>query len=342
MHGISANPVQLFLPLLNHRDDKVRRQALSILLGVFGKRSLAYLQRLLEDADCQTRRQAQTALSAFSGMLSVNSDAQVSRPIYIECLGGLRVFIHSQEVLQYDWMQPGGGRAGLRKVQDAVAYLAHCGRRGATRREIAELVWGCTAHLPNVERNLTWLCQMLIKVGGNELTMRALLTEGDRCGLVPEMYHLDAQLFEQTFDFAHSIEASQHLADAVPLYRQALHLYGGTYMADVAWSQDWPQARRDRLANNAVIAAERLARHAYKQRDDLACIGYCRQGLVANPAADEVHVWLLQTYARLRRWPELEHSFRRYVRAARLDPGTAEYQCDAVVHVYHQWINNRT
>ncbi len=46
-----------------------------------------------------------------------------------------------------------------------------------------------------------------------------------------------------------------------------------------------------------VIAAERVAEHAYAQAQYAQWIGACALALDADPAADEVVVWLLRAYA---------------------------------------------
>ena len=63
----SANPVHLFLPLLTHVDEAVRRQACLILLGTFGMRALTYLRRSLEDPDRHLQHQARKALDTIAG-----------------------------------------------------------------------------------------------------------------------------------------------------------------------------------------------------------------------------------------------------------------------------------
>ncbi len=341
MHKDSTNPIHLFLPLFGHADDGVRRQAGLILLGTFGMRALTYLRRSLEDSDRELQNQARKALDSIAEIIDIDLVVQPHRSMYVECLGGMRVYIDNHEIQPDEWMQSGGGRAGGRKVRDVFAYLVHCGRRGATRKDLAMMVWGAAERAGNLARTLSTLRQILVQAGGNDFTRRALLIEGDRCALSPEVYLADVQLFEQTFDLASKTEDIQGLNVAIPLYRQVLQLYGGSYMADVAWGTDWPQERRERLVSNFVIAAERLAEHAYTRRLDHECITFCRQALDVDATADDITTWLLRAYARLGMWTELERAFRRYLRVTKLDVQAKESQSDAAIRKYYELTKSR-
>ncbi len=307
MRELSANPIHLFLPLLTHEDASVRRQAGIILLGIYGSRAMTYLQILLHNVDLTMQAHARAALDVLSELIDVDVAAHLHRPMYIECLGGLRVYIGHREIQPQEWSQPTRSRAGSRRVRDVFAYLMHCGRRGASRAELTEMI-GLNKS-SSLARTLTALRQTLAQAGGESFATQALMIDGDRCAIFPEIYLTDVQLFEQTFELANKTEDIHGLSMAIPLYQQLLHLYGGLYMADVAWGRDWPHERRDRLANSFVIAAERLADHAYTSQQPQRCIEFCLRALDVDPTADDVTVWLLRAYAQQCMWAEIERTF---------------------------------
>ena len=146
-----------------------------------------------------------------------------------------------------------------------------------------------------------------MKACGPTFVEQALMITDDYCVLDPAYYHTDMQLFEHTFDAAVRLEQESGLELAAPIYSQAMHLYGGPYMADVPRGSGWSQQRRDHLMNSFMIAAERIAEYTYSQRQYKQCIAICTAALDTDDAADEIIVWLMRAYAQEGRQAELEH-----------------------------------
>ena len=130
------------------------------------------------------------------------------------------------------------------------------------------------------------------------------------------------------------LEHESGLEIAAPIYSQAMHLYGGPYMADVPRGSGWCQQRRDHLMNSFMIAAERMAEHTYSLHQYKQCIAICASALDTDAAADEIIVWLMRAYAQEGRQAELEHVYRRYARALRIDLDNLVDHQDPVVQVY--------
>src|SRR5262249_7492159 len=149
-----------------------------------------------------------------------------------------------------------------------------------------------------------------------------------------DCYHTDVMFFEQAFALATRIEQEQGLDAAAPAYTNTLQLYFGPYMAEVSGSAKWSRSRRDYLMNSFVIAVDRLAEHAYSRGLYGQCIEVCALALDADPAADEIAAWRLRAYAAAMRYAELEHAYRSYLRAARLDVLSDAAQQDMVVQLY--------
>jgi len=336
MSNTVGNAARLYLPLLTHAQADVRRQACAILLGTHGTHALTALRALLDDPDPDVRMQARQGLHAVASIGGSEIGAQPWRGIYVECLGQLRVWVGDRQIVPRDWMQPDSGRAGWRKVQSAFAYLIHRGRLGSSRKALGQAVWGGAVSAASLARTLTALRQTLAGADDTAPIERALTIDGERISFAADAYTSDARFFEQTFDIACHTEGEQGLSHAAPLYAQALRLYAGPYMLDVAGSDEWGQQRRDHLSGNAIIAAERLAEHAYAERRYRQCVAICRQGLELDETAEELSSWLLRAYDRLNLRHEIARAYRSYLYAATVSPNEAEGRTNPVVQTYRE------
>jgi DNA-binding SARP family transcriptional activator len=341
MGNTGGNPARLYLPLLNHAQAEVRRQACAILLGAHGAGALLALRGLLDDADLAVRQQARQGLHTIAAVSGKNIAEQPFQGIYIECLGQLRVWIGGRQILARDWMQPDGGRAGWRKVQGVFAYLLHRGRYGASRAALGQAVWGGQVSAASLARTLTALRQTLAGDQDAPLIERALTISGDQISFAANAYTSDARFFEQSFEIACYTESEHGLATAAPLYAQAMQQYTGTYMVDIAGSDEWGQHRRDHLIGNVVIAAERLAEQAFAEQRYRLCVAICRQALEIDDTAEELSNWLLRAYDRLNLRHEIGQAYRSYLRAATVTPHGEEGRHNPVVRTYQELIGAR-
>jgi two-component SAPR family response regulator len=315
-----GNPTALYLPLLTSADPAVRRQAGVILLATYGERGLTYLRRLLDDPDPEVRAQSRAALLSLSETSGLNIALEPFRGIYVRCLGELQVFVHGREVLPQDWSQAEGGRAGGRKVQGIFAYLVHCGRRGSSRADLAEAVWGAPVSAASFSRTLGALRQMLTQLGSPEFAQQAFVVGRDHCSLSPGVYLCDADHFERTFNLAAQRDNQDGMAEAATLYQQVIALYDGPYMQDLPRASDWGAERRTLIANSYVIAAEQLASYSWDQGNDRQCVLFCRKALEVDPMADDVVAILLRAYDHLGLRVDLEDAYRRYLDRSGIDP----------------------
>jgi DNA-binding SARP family transcriptional activator len=326
---------RLFLPLLAHGEPSVRHQACLILLGLAGDRALSELRRLLDDADLQVRQEARLAMLALAEVMEDKIKLLPFRGMYIACLGQLRVYVGSRELLPADYGQVDGGRAGWQKVQAALAYLIHCGQRGTSRAALGAAVWGGAHTASSLARTLSVLQSALGSVEG------ALVLGTDFCRLDPECYSTDTQLFERAYAIGVQIEQTHGLAQAEPLYSEAVQVYGGPYMAGVARAESWCRRRRDDLTSSFVIAAERVAEHAYAQRQFRRCLDLCALALDADPTADDVVGWMLRALGQEGRYAELEHSYRMYIHAAGGDRAGGDGVAERVTQIYQDLVRLR-
>jgi DNA-binding SARP family transcriptional activator len=336
------NLLRLYLPLLTNHQPEVRQQVCLLLLGTYGDQALTYLRRMINDADQHVRQDARLALLAMTEMGDLTVKVQPFRGMYVECLGRLKVYISNHEMQPQDWAQAQGGRAGWQKVQAMLAYLIHCGRRGASRAALGSAAWGGPFSETSFARTLTALQQALnMYAGGSQIIEQALVVEGDYCLLDTECYHTDVQFFERTYGLATKIEREQGLMQATPVYWQAIQLYGGSYMADITSARMWCRQRRDHLMNSFIIAADRVAEQAYADQQYHKCIGICRVALDADPTADEPVIWLMRAAAIAGQRAELEHAYCNYLRATGLDKQNVGRSQDMVAQVYKELSRHR-
>jgi two-component SAPR family response regulator len=233
------------------------------------------------------------------------------------------------------WVRKEHGATGWQKVQGMLAYLLHCGQRGTTRATLEAAIWG-SATPATIGRTFKALRRLMAELLGEEAASQALTISDQFCLLSPVAYRSDVQAFEQVFDLASHTEESQGLDEAAPLYAQAMRLYGGPYMIDIAQGTPWAQARREHLRGSFLIAAERVAEHAYEQHRYQECAALCTQVFDADESADECVAWLLRAYGRLGQRSALEYTYRRYLHANGLDERSPEARQDVVVHTYEQ------
>jgi DNA-binding SARP family transcriptional activator len=341
MGNTGGNLARLYLPLLNHAQAEVRQQAGAILLGAHGTSALSALRSLAGDADPAVRQQAREGLHTIMAISGRQITKKPFQGIYIECLGQLRVWIGGRQVLPSDWMQPDSGRAGWRKVQGSFAYLIHRGRYGASRAALGQAVWGGQVSAASLARTLSALRQTLAGSDDAPLIERALTVSGEQISFAADAYTTDARFFEQMFEIACATESEQGLIAAAPLYAQAMQLYTGTYMIDIAGSEEWGQRQRDHLSGNLIIAAERLAEHAFANQRYRQCVAICRQALEIDEAAEELSNWLLRAYDRLNLRQELARAYHSYLRAATVTPHGDEGRHNLVVQTYQELIGAR-
>jgi DNA-binding SARP family transcriptional activator len=332
MAGQSERIVRLFLPLLAHPDEVVRRQAGLVLLCSYGAKAREYVQPLLRDSDMSVRDQVRSALETLSQLDEQAATESSPGELYVQCLGKFQVKINDQTLALDNW-ESSSARAGWQKVRRLFAYLVHCGRRGASRRSVMEAVWSGDLGPSNLSRTLVALQQTLAYVAGDALARKLLVITDDHCALDSDLFHTDVEQFQHTYDLAVRHEETQGLQAAAPLYAQAIDLYGGPYLADIGRAS-WAQERRDLLASHFINGCERLAEHAFAHGRYRECLELCRQALDVDIASDEVTVWLLRAYAALGRSAELERAYATYLRTAHLAPLGAEVNDDPVVAAY--------
>lgn len=235
--------------------------------------------------------------------------------LFIECLGRFRLTDVEQAQAFSNWARHCEDRAGVYKVQSVLAYLIHAGKRGVTRSALNQAIWSRKASAATISRTLGALTDVLGELCGQTFAEQHLLIAADHLILDPESYQTDAQRFRGLYDRATQVEDDHGLATAVPLYEQALRLYGGPYMIDIPRADYWCGESREQLAGSFVNICERLAEHTFAQHRYRSCITLCQQALDVEETADDLVCWLMRAFHALDMRAEVEHGYRLYLRA---------------------------
>lgn len=335
MLATGSNPALLYLPLLNSSDPAVRHQAGTLLLGSYGEQGLTLLRRLLAAPDLELRQQARSALRQIADLCGLPVAAEPYHGIFITSLGHTNLYVDNQEIRLDSWVRQEFAQVGWQKVQGVLGYLVHCGARGTTQAALEAAVWG-RRPTPTFARTMQALRQLLGSLRGEPFAAQALVVADQHCLLRPDVYQTDVRLFEQAFAAASRADEVHGLEAAAPLYHQALRLYGGPYMIAMPNGAAWAHERRDHLRGNFLIAADRLAEHAFAQQRYRECIAICSEVFDADESADDIVVWMLRAYQRLRQTGAMEQVYRRYLAANTLNECSPDARQDVVVRVYQQ------
>lgn len=121
---------------------------------------------------------------------------------------------------------------------------------------------------------------------------RFVLRQGTSYGLAGGTdVWLDVAEFERLLDAAGAIEASGE--DPTELYRQALELYEGDFLAEYPQYEAWCERERERLRDRFVDGGLRLARRLSARGDDTACAHWANRVLERHAVAEEAYRLLM-------------------------------------------------
>lgn len=174
---------------------------------------------------------------------------------------------------------------GHRKALALLAYLAVENQRPHAREHLASLLWARTGE----ERARHNLRQALSKLRG--LCPDLIQTPADRVSLNTRACSIDVVRFEAARNSADIGE----LETALALYRGDL-LEG--YAAREADFQDWLEAARARLRDQASDIARRLADRLIEQGRDAEAAGQLKRLLEFDPANENAHRDMMRVLAR--------------------------------------------
>jgi DNA-binding SARP family transcriptional activator len=119
-------------------------------------------------------------------------------------------------------------------------------------------------------------------------TPRFIQREGASYGLIPGPdVWIDAAEFERLLEAAQAMEALGE--DPTELYREALELSEGDFLADYPQYDAWCERERERLADRYKEAALKLARLRFLAGDDLGAATWAQRLIERDVCAEEAY-----------------------------------------------------
>ncbi|HEU5090621.1 MAG TPA: bacterial transcriptional activator domain-containing protein [Roseiflexaceae bacterium] len=334
MYSSGPNPAALFLALLTNPQASVRQQASLIYTSMFGPRSLTYLRRLLESPDANVRDQATRALRAVAEVSRRDPIKHGFPTVSIECLGRVRLYVGAEEIRISEQVRLLNSASGWQKVESCLAYLMHCGRRGATISSIGAAVWGGRFVEMNVKRTLDTLQRIVANGCGHDAAARLFQHTDDHWALATDEVFSDVAAFEEAINRAYQLEQRHGRDAAVAVYAQACQLYGGPYMAGLLNDAPWARTRRAQLRADYLLAAEALMEYTFGCERYRDCIAMGTEIFDGDESADGVVCWLVRAHHQLGEWGQANYVYRRYLAANRTDARRALDDGDAVAVVF--------
>lgn len=200
----------------------------------------------------------------------------------IRTLGGFRVWRGQEEIGGKAW-----GREKARQLFHL--FLAHRGQL-LPKPRIIDTLWpdldmGAADGTFRVALNALNKVLEPERKGGSP---RFILREGANYGLVigPDVW-IDAAEFERLLEEAQAMETLGE--NPVELYRRALELSEGDFLADFPQYDAWCERERERLADRYKEGSVKLARLLYAQGDDDGAILWAQRLIERDPCAEEAY-----------------------------------------------------
>jgi LuxR family transcriptional regulator, maltose regulon positive regulatory protein len=281
--------------LTRESDDVVRSRAVALLAQIGGDRARNLLSAMARrETDRPSSRQAQEELAR----------APV-QPLHIMTLGRFRVRIGEVPVPEERWRSA--------RARRLFQFLLVQRFQWISGDQIIEALWP-EAELDRARSNLWQSVHYLRRVLEPELKdrrgSRYIRSSEDRYRIEPGQGHFfDLVTFEESIRQADRLVASRKERVAEPLYRKALELYEGEFLAESPY-EEFAAAPRERLRDLVLHAATRLAGLcASSRRWDLS-LPVCRQGLAEDPYHEELHYLLIQAQIALGQRREAAETYR--------------------------------
>ena len=165
-------------------------------------------------------------------------------------------------------------------------------RGGGTREELAGALWpdlDTAGALRNLRVTLSYLLAVLEPQRREGAPSFFVRTEGQTLRLRTQGWlEVDVRLLEDALDRAAEAERQGEPSAALDLYRTALGLYRGPYLADAGY-EEWALPHRDRLTARFVGAAVRAGELTLAAGDPGEALRLASRALETEPWSEEAH-----------------------------------------------------
>jgi DNA-binding SARP family transcriptional activator len=211
-----------------------------------------------------------------------------------------------------------GGNWSRRKVRDLFKLLLSAEQHRLHREQVQEILWPASPleQAGNSFGKTLYLLRRALEpelAAGKGGASIYVLLDRDTVMLLPEHMRIDADLFEITAKQlqgrlrSRSARQDETLLDEC---ERVLNLYGGDFLPEDLY-EDWATRRRDRLRRLYCSLLESAAELALAHTKGQRASEYLLTLLEYNPADEQTHRQLMQTYARMGRRRDAVNQYQR-------------------------------
>ncbi len=242
----------------------------------------------------------------------IDADWAPAEPLHIQTLGQSRAWLGGSEITAW----------GRKSALALLSILITWRDQWLQREQISELLWP-EADPASAETQFKVALNALTSTLEPERRPRAGSRYIERRGTAYRLttgapgIRLDVVRFEGLLERA---ALTSDPSSAAELYRRALALYQGDYLADCLYS-DWAAAARERLLSQYLTAAHRLAEHALAAEDPAEARRWAEAVLDRDPSWEHAYQILLRAYALERNRALICRTFERCATALHRELG---------------------
>ncbi len=179
-----------------------------------------------------------------------------------------------------------------RRERVRALLLVLVARRGGTREELAGALWpdlDTQSALRNLRVTLSYLLAVLEPDRRDGTPPFFVRSEGAALRLVSHGWlAVDARQFDDLCDRADEADRLGEPSAALDLYRRALRLYRGPYLADAGY-EEWALPHRDRLSARFVAAAVRAGELTLAAGNPDEVLRLASRAIETEPWSEEAH-----------------------------------------------------
>jgi len=211
-----------------------------------------------------------------------------------------------------------GGNWSRRKVRDLFKLLLSVDQHRLHREQVQEILWPASPleQAGNSFGKTLYLLRRALEPGlaaGKGSASVYVLLDRDTVMLLPEHMRIDADLFETEAKQLQGRLRSRSARQDEALLDECecvLNLYGGDFLPEDLY-EDWATRRRDRLRRLYCSLLESAAELALAHTKGQRACEYLLTLLEYNPADEQTHRRLMQTYARMGRRRDAVNQYQR-------------------------------
>jgi two-component SAPR family response regulator len=215
--------------------------------------------------------------------------------IKIKALGRAEVVVSGRAVNVSDWR--------TQSVRDLFFYFLY-NQEPVTKEQVAQVLWpdidSPEAVRARFKHGIYWLRRA---VGRN-----AIIFEDEYYRFNREMdYEYDVEAFES---YLNRVYQTEELIERIGLYRKAMELVEGPYLADL--DADWVLIERERLGRIYRSALDELAQLYLDTNQFQECLAICKKAIEQDRYNEAIYLIELRTYAAIGDRASIVHRYHVY------------------------------